>query len=210
MNDFVDRLLGHGDAPPIRPMVPTLFEPVTPVESPLPMGTFTTSRPVEIPAAPPPVVEHPTDPVSRVDTERLSTVAREINTELRTEAERVIVESTMDHATETIFDREVRAETHRQDVVTAPVPTELKAPADNSTVVTENTTTVTAYPVEHTEQREMPVPPVVTRRDKPAPPPDVHISIGRVEIKARTAPEPRPAPKRKPLLSLDDYLRERR
>lgn len=47
MTDFIDRLLGRADAPPIRPVVPSLFEPVRPAvgEPPLPMGTFTDSDP---------------------------------------------------------------------------------------------------------------------------------------------------------------------
>jgi hypothetical protein len=58
----------------------------------------------------------------------------------------------------------------------------------------------------------VPVPPPTrsaARREPSAP--DVHISIGRVEVRAATEPvvPPRRERRAEPLLSLDDYLRSR-
>jgi hypothetical protein len=48
---------------------------------------------------------------------------------------------------------------------------------------------------------------------KPAPPvstaPEIHVTIGRIEVRAINSPAPVQAPARKPELSLDDYLRTR-
>jgi hypothetical protein len=39
--------------------------------------------------------------------------------------------------------------------------------------------------------------------------PEIHVTIGRIEVRAINSPAPVQAPPRKPELSLDDYLRTR-
>ncbi|MFB9925202.1 hypothetical protein ACFORO_02650 [Amycolatopsis halotolerans] len=270
MNDFVDRLLGRIDAPPIRPLVPTLFEPASPVgaEPGLPMGTFTESarKPVvaketervrEVPGLGQVIRETLATlpgPVERVresevfHTERVEggretrvlrpesvervrevpkpgepgTVVRESVVESRTHTEHATVSSS-ERVAESLREREVRTE-HLQRETTVPQPATAAepetAPASPEPIRVAPVRTVEpvrAHPVTRPRPEPGPQPqqqlrqPLVIRRQKAPAQPDVHISIGRVEVTARPAPAaaPKPRQERKPLLSLDDYLRER-
>ncbi|MFD2468078.1 hypothetical protein [Amycolatopsis silviterrae] len=257
MNDFVDRLLGRVDAPPIRPLVPTLFEPASPVgaEPDLPMGTFTEAEPKPVAgkevervrevlgperveqvrdvSVPLPgkvesvretvlpqakLVEHVHEvPLPAPKPGDPAAVVRESVVESRTHTEHAAVSHT-ERVTERSLERETRTEQLRRDVVAVPRPADAPAP-QTTPAPTGSAPVARAYPVEpvraHPVARAEPAPPppqaLVVRRRKPPAEPDVHISIGRVEVTARPAPAPvaKPRPERKPLLSLDDYLRER-
>ncbi|WP_370940138.1 hypothetical protein [Amycolatopsis sp. cg13] len=282
MNDFVDRLLGRIDAPPIRPLVPTLFEPASPVgaEPELPMGTFTesaqkpavtkeTERVRETPGLERVIRETLATlpgPVERVresevsHTERVESVhetqvpqpkpservlespvpspkvvervrevpvpgqpgavVRESVVESRTHTERATVSHSA-KVTESLLEREVRTE-HRQretvlqSAVAAEPQTGPAAPEPVRAAPVQAVEPVRAHRVVRPQLEPAPPSqrqqqPLVTRRQQAPAQPDVHISIGRVEVTARPAPAaaPKPRQERKPLLSLDDYLRER-
>ncbi|MET9265738.1 hypothetical protein [Amycolatopsis sp. NPDC004079] len=284
MNDFVDRLLGRIDAPPIRPLVPTLFEPASPVgaEPGLPMGTFTesarkpvvakeTERAREVPGLgqviretlatlPGPVervreseVSH-TERVESVHETRVpqpepyervletpvpspqvvervrevsepgepGSVVRESVVESRTHTEHATVSSS-ERVTESLREREVRTERLQRET-TVPQPAAAAEPETAPTspepvraAPVPTVEPVRAHPVARPRPEPGPQPqqqlqqPLVIRRQKAPAQPDVHISIGRVEVTARPVPAaaPKPRQERKPLLSLDDYLRER-
>ncbi|MFE3175995.1 hypothetical protein ACFXPA_10810 [Amycolatopsis sp. NPDC059090] len=283
MNDFVDRLLGRIDAPPIRPLVPTLFEPASPVgaEPGLPMGTFTESerKPVvtketervrEVPGLERIIQETLATlpgPVERVretevsHTERVEggretrvlgpesvervretsvqsppvvervrevsepgepgTVVRESVVESRTHTEHATVSSS-ERVTESLREHEVRTENLQRETVLQPVAAAEREvvpvpPEPERAAPVPAVDPVRAHPVARPRPEPGPQPqqqlrqPLAIRRQKAPVEPDVHISIGRVEVVARPAPAaaPKPPKERKPLLSLDDYLRER-
>jgi len=65
-------------------------------------------------------------------------------------------------------------------------------------------------------ERPLPTPPVLVRRpgvpEAAAPPPEIRVTIGRVEVRSVTAPAPSPPPspaRRSSALSLEEYLRQR-
>ncbi|WP_410670168.1 hypothetical protein [Amycolatopsis sp. cmx-4-68] len=71
---------------------------------------------------------------------------------------------------------------------------------------------VRPVPAAAREPADVPKPPRPASRRAPAAEPTVHISIGRVEVKAAPQPAPPPAraeSPRRPAVSLDDYLRNR-
>jgi hypothetical protein len=231
MTDFVDRLLGRTAGAPIRPLLPTLYEPLTrgDVDDALPMGVFTDA----------PGTEHATDSgaaASRSAPEPTRALAA---------APESPAPSPIAHKT----------------VVEAPRRTEQPPAASRQTAPTTSTPAaipqgrVAAEPVERRISLERPdspgpqpsgLPPAApppAHRAVPAGPapaptainerpaqgpnvfqqrfvstrdrirePDVQISIGRVEIKASapTAQAPRRADApRRPQLTLDDYLKSR-
>ncbi|ATY09817.1 hypothetical protein CU254_04580 [Amycolatopsis sp. AA4] len=230
MNDFVDRLLGRIDAPPIRPLVPTLFEPSSPVgaEPELPMGTFTETAPkpgaaketehVREVSLPERVERIQESPVLRTESvERVREVPMPV-VESRTHTDRETVFNS-ERSTESLLEREVRTEHSERETVSQPVPAaepeSFPEPPESSRAALERVVeTVRAHPVARPQPERIPPsqpPPLPIRRHNAPAEPDVHISIGRVEVTARPAPGPAPKPRqeRKPLLSLDDYLRER-
>jgi hypothetical protein len=199
MTDFVDRLLGKSDLPAIRPLLPTLFEPMKrrDADEPIPIGVFTeTPRGADagrIPDRGEALAQTP--PLSLP--ERLSaSVQAECPTPV------VDVES-------------YRSETHHHHPGTPP---------SASRSHQQLPAVVIALPSEHAVAQSLPVQP----GDRPSPhdssptrrmskreyvrEPDVHVSIGRVEIRAtqgRAGATPRREARKRPQLTLDEYLRSR-
>ncbi|WP_409466619.1 hypothetical protein [Amycolatopsis sp. GA6-003] len=242
MNDFVDRLLGRIDAPPIRPLVPTLFEPASPVgaEPELPMGTFTATVPKPLAAK---ETEHVREMSLRERVERIretpglrtesvehiredpmpvpgepGMTTHERVVESRTHTDRESAGFSSERVAESLLEREVRTEQLERETVPQPVrAAEAQAspelPPGSPPVELERVVeTVRAHPVARQRPDRPPPPqPMLIRRHNAPAEPEVHISIGRVEVTARPAPTsaPKPQKERKPLLSLDDYLRGR-
>ncbi|RJQ84794.1 hypothetical protein [Amycolatopsis panacis] len=241
MSDFVDRLLGRTGSPPVRPIVPTLFEPVAPLRTSAvpPMGTFSESDPPREPPVPPPAPEPRTVPgtaavfhESRETHETRVEIplpfkesqpqsrpgsAREIIREEHTDpdAPSVTVTSVTAAAVPVVVPPVVPAAIPAVAPPPAVVPPSASE-ATPQTVAPPTAGPVRAHPVTRARPRpaapEPPRPPTLRRRPEPAEP-DVHISIGRVEIKAVPAPAPatppRPGRSRLPVLGLDEYLKER-
>jgi hypothetical protein len=224
MTDFVDRLLGRVEPPPIRPLIPTMFEPLTrrAVEAPLPMGQFSdTGADIAaeppghhaIPAAAPPGQFDTPVPTPPEPSRPPATVLHELHIHTR-----------HDHSHRT--DR-LSAETQKGDVTVAaqrdPSPVSTEAPDGPATTYANHPAphTVANHPASHTVSQPSPPPRkavprgparVVAQRALRSAEPDVHISIGRVEITAAPPPATGPNPVRgakRPQLSLDDYLRSR-
>lgn len=245
MSDFVDRLLGRAGSPPVRPIVPTLFEPVAPLRTSAvpPMGTFSESDPPREPLPAPPQAPGPGTVPGTAAVVHESRETHERRVEIPVPHKESRPQPTPGPVRETI--RESPAEHADPDApsitvtsVTAPavplvappvapapaaIPTVASAvipPAASKTtpptVAPPTAEQVRAHPVTRARPRpaaaEPPRPPKVRRRPEPAEP-DVHISIGRVEIKAVPAPAPatppRPGRSRLPVLGLDEYLKER-
>ncbi|MFF0148744.1 hypothetical protein ATK36_5933 [Amycolatopsis sulphurea] len=236
MSDFVDRLLGRTGSPPVRPIVPTLFEPVAPLRTSavLPMGTFSESDPPHEPPAPFPAPRPGTVPgtatvfhesrethETRVDIPAPHKESRpqpQPQPEPVREIIRERLEEHTDPAAPSITVTSVTAPA--VPVVAPPAAPAVIPPAASEatppTVAPPTAEPVYAHPVTRARPRpvaaEPPRPPKVRRRPEPTEP-DVHISIGRVEIKAVPAPAPatppRPGRSRLPVLGLDEYLKER-
>ncbi|HEY3709923.1 MAG TPA: hypothetical protein VGL64_11145 [Amycolatopsis sp.] len=241
MNDFVDRLLGRPGAAPIRPVVPTLFEPAAPLRTPpvLPMGTFSESGSPGEPTvprvagpAPVPVVVPVPVPVVRESRETHERHERHETHEVR-------VEPAAPQWPPGRLSRETVREVpqERDDAVTLPAPVSSTpissamgavaavpvavapaafpaVPSTPAAPLTPPSEPVRAFPVARPRPGgalTVPPRPPMARRQTGQAGPDVHISIGRVEIKA--VPGPAPAPRserpRRPVLGLDEYLKER-
>jgi hypothetical protein len=106
--------------------------------------------------------------------------------------------------------RPVRPETRQVDPIVDPTPVY----RNTTHVVPAAAEPARGHPVRPVPERARPTGTTpgarpVTRRDR-APEPVVHISIGRIEVRAtqETAPR-RDQPRRQPALNLDDYLRKR-
>lgn len=233
MNDFVDRLLGRPGAAAIRPVVPTLFEPAAPLRTPpvLPMGTFSESGAPGEPAVPsvPRAVSPTPGPVAVPVSEPAPFVHESRETHERYETHEVRVEPAAPRRLPGRLSRETVREIpqERDDVVTPPAPISLTtstvaavpvavapAAAVPAAPLAPTSELVRAFPVARSRPGETPTlparPPTARRQTEPAGP-DVHISIGRVEIKAVPGPAPAPRPERprRPVLGLDEYLKER-
>jgi hypothetical protein len=235
VNDFVDRLLGRPGAAAIRPVVPTLFEPAAPLRTPpvLPMGTFSESGAPGEPAVPsvPRAVGPTPGPVAVPVSEPAPFVHESRETHERYETHEVRVEPAAPRRLPGRLSRETVREVpqERDDVVTFPVPissatnTVAAVPVAAALPAVLPTSAaqpappsepVRAFPVARSRPGETPTlpprPPTARRQTEPAGP-DVHISIGRVEIKAVPGPAPAPRPERprRPVLGLDEYLKER-
>lgn len=241
MNDFVDRLLGRPGAVPIRPVVPMLFEPVAPLRTPpaLPMGTFSESGPPGEPVAPRdgpspvPIVVPVAEPVTFVRESRETHETRVEPAAPQRQPGRLVRETVREVPQER--DDPVALPVPigtAAPVVAAPAAPAAKAlraaelPAAASTAATSTAAAPTAvaattasepvraHPVTRARPGPAPAgpprPPMARRAAEPAGP-DVHISIGRVEIKAVPGPAPAPRPERhrRPVLGLDEYLKER-
>ncbi|WP_158892899.1 hypothetical protein [Amycolatopsis anabasis] len=253
MTDFVDRLLGRPGAPPIRPVVPSLFEPITSAgaEPPLPMGTFTGSEPgpqrtdeprpvdttagnggeppapapvpappiavVREPIAPPPVpaestgekapptavVHQVTGEPAPIPTAPQTPAPVRVPGERRVETVREIVHHTAPPA--------AAPATHPVSAVRVPEPPEPAYPREPPPAPVPPA----SHPVRPVAPGFPAVPPIpvaapVPLRREPSEP-DVHITIGRVEVKAAVEAErpKRRDPGKRPVLSLDEYLRGR-
>jgi hypothetical protein len=241
MTDFVNRLLGRSGAPPIRPVVPTLFEPPAPVraEPPLPAGTFTDSgfdpqRTIERPVAEPVAVPlPPADPGGPVPAAALSVPASpahpmsERNRSLPVAGAAAAPASAapgflVEHRVERVHAvHPVPAATREAAPVAAalsplpapggkPVPAAHPRPPEPIHPVTERSRAHPVHRIALARPAMPPVSPAGTRRAA-ATEPEVHVSIGRVEVKATAEPAPRKHREqgRPPALSLNDYLRER-
>ncbi|MFE0022447.1 hypothetical protein [Amycolatopsis sp. NPDC059021] len=253
MTDFANRLLGNAGGATIRPLLPTLFEPVTAREpEPLPpMGAVTVDRP------------HRTDkpetavPARHQDTPLPSVTSlphKETSTPAAPRREPRVVPTPSPAAGLPVTSVESTVDGH-------PVVPPGRVPEMPAAVVARTVSREVPVPFRHTETRTVPVttremaeppepvsypvvvpgradavepeqaerpsagrPAVPARRSRktapaarhaePAAEPVVHISIGRVEVKAAADPGKNTAPKRKetpkqPVLGLADYLRER-
>lgn len=219
MTDFVDRLLGRTGFPGIAPAIPTLFEPLsTPrSEDPLPSGVFTTStsspdvaatRPV-VPSSVP-VVAHAPQPqpiAPSVPTLAASAPLAVAAHAMRVETERHI-EATVDRLRDPVA--AVR------ELSTTLVREQVSVPAACPTPVATTETLTNRVHTQHVSQKPSEAPtrsrPPIRQRVGAVREPDVHITIGRVEITATppaAAPKQRADASKRPILSLDDYLRDR-
>lgn len=201
MTDFVDRLLGKSESPAIRPLLPTLFEPTKrrDADEPLPIGVFTeTPRGADAGRIPGRAREAPAQTPPLSSPEPLSA-----SVQAEVPAAVVHVQS-------------YRSETHHHH----PGAPAIAPRSDRPLPAVAN-----ALPSEHAAAQSLPVRP----GDRPSPhdssparrrtsrrehdcEPDVHISIGRVEIKAtqgKAAATPRREARTRPQLTLDEYLRSR-
>ncbi|MEV7037721.1 hypothetical protein [Amycolatopsis sp. NPDC051061] len=245
MTDFVHRLLGRtgAAAPPIRPVVASLFEPRrarAAVDAALPMGEVTDSpqETFELPAAAPVVTQPPSAP-------RLASEVpwREPEPPAPREDEAPIAQERPAPREDGTLTVDAPAAAHPVTVeVVLPEPARLPAAPARTTPERpaktrqggraaapslEDESAPPSFPAEAEPVRAHPVRPApaaarepvdvpkpsrpVSRR-APAAEPTVHISIGRVEVKAAPQPAPRPAraeSPRRPAVSLDDYLRNR-
>ncbi|WP_328609089.1 hypothetical protein OG943_08190 [Amycolatopsis sp. NBC_00345] len=238
MNDFVDRLLGRPGAAPIRPVVPMLFEPAAPLRTPpaLPMGTFSESGPPGEPVAPPdgpspvPIVVPAAEPATFVRESRETHETRVEPAAPQRPPGRLVRETVREVPQErddpvalpvTIGTAApvVAVPVAMAPAAVAPRAAELPAAAPMAVTPAAVASTTASEPVRaHPVTRARPGPapagpprpPMARRAAEPAGP-DVHISIGRVEIKAVPGPAPAPRPERhrRPVLGLDEYLKER-
>jgi hypothetical protein len=228
MTDFVDRLLGRSGLAPIRPLLPTLFEPATrgDVDEPLPMGVFTNSPAAGAPAEP---GAHQ-DWVSPEQAPLPASTPMSSSAPLRPPLAAV---NRVETAPVTDHPQVVRATSHReqahpsqpaaiaahQRAVTVhpdrpPPPAVLSTPPTPSTGWPDHPVVQQSPAVNrrHTTGHPRSLPQPVARSSQQDREPDVHISIGRVEIKATppaAAPPRRQDTRRRPQLTLDDYLRSR-
>jgi hypothetical protein len=222
VNDFVDRLLGGPEFTAIRPMIPTLFEPVRRrvPDEPLPLGVFSdTTTPIA--AAPDPVRSDPSvTPAHAVEIRSVTTPPtpgmRPVHVARPPAQQTIEVNATTQHL-HTHHSATTVVDGRRSD---DPIP----PPAESVTVQHPPAAIVqapgaapagpkAAIDVHHHEtvvagvhvQRE-------PRRRPHTAEPDVHISIGRVEIRTGRdgkAARERTDSRKSPQLSLDDYLRGR-
>ncbi|MCM6776641.1 hypothetical protein NDR87_22845 [Nocardia sp. CDC159] len=213
MTDFVDRLLGRATGAAIRPMIPTLFEPLARRRAgePLVLGTVTDTAHGENsggaaePICPPAAQSHPIR-ILQAREPRPTVGAlppeRQPSSAVPVAAPEPVTQSRSGEPPVTV------------PVVEPPMPSE---PAHRSaTSVVAHTKLVHRQSVPVYEPAA--VPPASPSRRATAsragrpPEPEVRISIGRVEIRAAApAAEPtrRTDPPKRPRLSLDDYLRGR-
>lgn len=249
MTDFVNRLLGRDDAPPIRPVVASLFEPFAPAdpESPLlsagtlsdwhadPPGTIesTPTGPAN-PIATPATRERLAGPSAAVAPARAATVVLPRLPATTAKREQLAVPAVPVRSAEagTPADPQpwapaaVSPEGRIEPIgprVTAPTTAAPRpAPGRSSAVVVR---APVLQPARRTPQVGHPVTPSASSysvhavgstvpvgvRRAAAGAPDVHISIGRVEVRAAAEPvaPPREEQRKQPVLSLDDYLRGR-
>jgi hypothetical protein len=228
MNDFVDRMLGRSAGSAIRPLLPTLYEPITRggVDESLPMGTFTsTGHPLDTePAAveqlsvPTPVYVMPAAPQLRAPTQIAASVAaapsRPIEPAPVAAPHPVVPAKTAVPSAppprRPADPVEARARVEQPSPSGPPAAPAPSAPPP----VQRPTVTPTGPTTEHDRFRGRTKAfqqALVQQRDRVREP-DVHISIGRVEIKAArptSAPARRADSARRPQLTLDDYLKSR-
>jgi hypothetical protein len=203
MTDFVDRLLGRREVPAIRPLIPTMFEPLSmrADDEPLPMGAFSESgnSVAAEPARRGDGFTAPTRPPGRTPATEKFSDSQPPHSHHTHDIERVITER---HTYTVTSDTP-----QRPPSTPAGTPTELNATAPQPVSMADS--------IHQTVLRGLPTPSVtpVTLLRRGTTEPDIHISIGRVEI---TAPPARPSSGRnaarstkRPQLSLDDYLRSR-
>lgn len=234
MTDFVNRLLGRSGAPAIWPVVPSLFEPVVTaiVQRPLPTGEVTDIESPVLPAGSGPsrVVEG-RQPAGR---KRQASVAAGPGITAHTAAGPVAGPEPAPHEPAATAVGTPLSDAPAKAVVAHPVdmprqasvseaedpPTAGMAPmvtaAHKAHPVAGDIARTRSHPVAAVvrhDASERPAPRTVSpvRQQESAPEPTVHISIGRVEVKAVAAPAPakRPERGRRAAPSLDDYLRDR-
>jgi hypothetical protein len=239
MSDFVNRLLGEGDAPPIRPIVPSLFERASRAEEPLPMGAVTDLHPqrtiapeprqvvVELPAPAAQPMACPAHAEAPVAAPSVAEAAEPVHqvvpaapaaekghppvSQVRL-PEAGTFELHRDRAPDAVVERgEVTSQ--RPPAAPAAHPVAALPPV---AAVPVAAAPPRAHPVGSLTRQTVPEHPVSTSipvgaRRAPSAEPTVHISIGRVEVKASAqAAAPKPAQRaNQPVLSLDDYLRDR-
>ncbi|MFD9894247.1 hypothetical protein ACFWY9_33275 [Amycolatopsis sp. NPDC059027] len=250
MTDFANRLLGRAGGATIRPLLPTLFEPVTAREpEPLPpMGAVSPDRPhrtdeTETAAPARPQDASPAEPLSRMATPAPAAAPREpravpppspvaglpITSRESTVDEHLVVppgrvpEAPVVAGTRTV-PREMPIPLRHSGTRPVPVTTrEMAEPVSYPVVAPDRTVEPRPdEPPDVARNAERPTVPArrsrkaapVARQAEPAAEPVVHISIGRVEVKATAEPGKNAAPQRKetpkqPVLGLAEYLRER-
>jgi len=230
MTDFVDRLLGRSALAPIRPLLPTLFEPSArgDTDDALPMETFTTSPERGHDAEPASVVQlFAPQPTQAPSAEPATPAAHEAQTasaavQNRTESPPVPSR----HRAAPTSPHSEPVPRHR--ATAAPVDTRTRMDPEPPRRVAVAASPAAPLPGRASESPgQRPTPPAgvdrsaqrpkifqqnVVRSLERAREPDVHISIGRVEITA--APPSTPPPRRvdatrRPQLTLDDYLKSR-
>lgn len=227
MSDFVDRLLGRSAPALIRPLLPTLFEPSSrgDVDEPLPLGTFTASperaHDTEPAGAVGLLVPHPEPPAERATPnarqeqmapapERRPTEFPGVPRHQGPDPVRAPSPPVRHGARQTASEGRSRMDpepTRRVAVPTSP-------PESSPGLPTEPPARRPAPPVviERSSHRTSVFERNVVASHQRASEPDVHISIGRVEI---TAPAPPPTVsrrtdlRRRPQLTLDEYLKSR-
>ena len=228
MIDFVDRLLGRSEHPPIRPALPTLFEPSRAADpDELPLGVFSSPPAVEVPdpagiapapaATPPPPAPAPApgqpaaaNPVALPSGTQPPSAPRPPGRDTRetvratTVPERSLITSHTE--TSLLIDRGRPAGSPGS---TPPAPT-AAPPSQRSAEAPRQPAAPTRAP-RATPVGSPPQPPAVPRRGRRDP--DVHVTIGRVEIKAaagRSAgPQRSTTAARRPPVTLEDYLKTR-
>jgi hypothetical protein len=228
MTDFVNRLLGRPALPAIRPLIPTMFEPagLTPTNEPLPLGVFTTAATQSERQAPPregaagqwaaPATRAPTA-IGALAAVVPAVVARESVLSVQTHHEHVrgAVVGSVDTPPHFPIASEpptapAAAPRRPRSAPLAAAPRRQRGAAPAAPQPISSTVGPPSSPV----GAPIPwVPPAaVSARRERRREPDVHISIGRVEITAENSPgrqQQRASARRAPQLSLDDYLRGR-
>jgi hypothetical protein len=227
MTDFVDRLLGRSAVPAIRPLIPTLFEPLRSRDgdAPLPLGTFTDTpasavrearggeggvRPTTSTAQPPaaPHLSRPQISATvgpRVSVTRVETHHHDTPTgfPVAVSAPAVVLPSAVGVP--------ATAMSPGVEPPRPPAAPEPDRPQDAKPAAVQHIPPTARKLAGSPVPSPRSAPPVLFRRQDRARDPDVYISIGRVEITAK--PEVRPRSRgespKGPRLSLDDYLRGR-
>ncbi|MFJ2578028.1 hypothetical protein [Kitasatospora aureofaciens] len=239
MTDFVSRLLGHTDAgaPPIRPLIGSIFEPrrgrMRYAEGELTSltgGADGLSWAVEVPqlagpagaaerraASDAPPIRAEASPAERPVQDGTAVRGRE---SVAKEGSGTPGEHVPERQQETVALPKPRRGPYAEDDLppltggTAGLP---EVPEEHATPVepagTDAPTAAASPPIraQHSAPPHPATPPPTPRRERAAAP-SVHITIGRVEVRAQReapVPPPRKLPERRPSMSLEDYLRTR-
>lgn len=227
MTDFVNRLLGRSEHPSIRPALPTLFEPSRGDDpDDLPFGVFSSAPDAEVAAptegAAPAQARLPTPPMPALPapppTVNIDAATSNVDAAVSPppparDTRETVHSSTVCERSLITSHTETSLLVDRREVVSMPMPVP-PSPMTPSQLHGEPGPPQHRAParvpstarVDIPQQR--PAKPRRTRRD-----PDVHVTIGRVEIKAApstsSGPQRNPAGGRRPKVSLEDYLKAR-
>ncbi|GAA4005691.1 hypothetical protein GCM10022247_29120 [Allokutzneria multivorans] len=235
--DFVGRLLGDGAELAVRPLLPSLFDPVPAPEPSEPFEPF--AEPVarqslqpepRVAAAEPEVVvrepkaEQPVRPQPSAPPRAALPEVPKREAAQPKSPRRTVQETPLPEPKAVVPRRAPEVLATRSPEPLAPVKSTRGKPVAakpqeipvvqqvEKTVVRQGVNTVIPViaPITPVLPAARPQSPVVPRRAK-AVEQTVHITIGRVEVKAPSdkAPERRAAPRRQPTTSLEDYLRSR-
>ncbi len=228
MIDFVDRMLGRSAGSVIRPLLPTLYEPITRgTDEPLPLGVFTESagqsadaEPTAVDGLSAPQLDYAAQETPELPAPSQNAVSAPAAPQRRVEHPREAAPHPASPTSSAALaapphrspadplDSRARREQPELPGPSAPGPAVMPTPAHRTSV----TPPVSVATHESFIERPSAFQQAFVQERARTREPDVHISIGRVEIKtaAPTAPPPRRVDSaRRPQLTLDDYLKSR-